>query len=874
MTASSKTQQYRHGGRRRNNPTQETVATAGPGRRQPKEHRKDVRNGDDAEPTLKWRRGVQRKTATAPLLMRTEQVDPQAWLQSLKKRNGPQGDLFGTFNDYGTEADRAALEWYEHAGNWSNRLIHADARRAMASLLEHDHLGGAVQMIYFDPPYGMDFDAKYANDTTARRAFADSYRRGIHSYLDMIRETMELARELLDESGSFFMQIGDVNVHRCALLADEVFGADNQVSAISYATGGGGSSTKTISKAGDHILWYARDRDQMLFHALHEEQSIEEWCDTQTFGGGGGDFPDGRRVLRPEERRDPKRNIPAGTVLWRMQGLTSQGAAPEGAGQGQPFTWNGTQFGPKGLENDHWRVDPQGLQKLAADDRLWSNVPAGTEEATAQQLSYRHLRTEMPGRRLTNLWPSPINPSDKRYPVQTGDLAIQRCMLMTTDPGDLVLDPTCGGATTAVVAETWARRWITIDSSRESVSVARERILVREYPKHLLLASPAGFQKENELRRAAGQDLLDVPPEVSDRDPAGGLVVDRMPYVSAATLAYAGRSDKRAKREITWFPDRPLGSKNGRIASTFTVESEYVEEYVNPDDVLTGRQAARAGDWRERILQTLDERGIGNESDDHWVVDNISALDQDDAPSAKPGRISHRCTLLDVGHNRRRDALLAIWPPDGKVSNTNIHHNVAQAMSLLHGLANPVLIVIGAEIAAGTQTTVDNQTWQVPTIRIEAGTELHLRETKRTKGKDTPLTLVAEPTVEVEQIDGDQLTVTVHGWHQFNPVTGEADFVPAAEKNVRMWMLDTDYDGLVFCARRIHLSPKLREPVNRKVLRGVLRANGDPEAVDMVFGYRSRPFPRPESGEIAVRLVLDGGYVLAARESVSAPTTS
>ena len=871
MTAKSKAEQYRHGGRRSNNPTQETVATAGPGRRQPKEHRKDGRNADAAEPTLKWRRGSQRKTATAPLLMRTEQVDPQVWLHSLKKRNGVQGDLFGTFNDYGTEADRAALEWYEHAGNWSNRLIHADARRAMASLLEHEHLGGAVQMIYFDPPYGMDFDAKYANDTTARRAFADSYRRGIHSYLDIIRETMELARELLSESGSFFMQIGDVNTHRAALVLDEVFGPENRVSTITYATTGGGSSTKSIPKATDYILWYARDREWMLYQPLYEVQSVKEWLesDPRRFNTGG-DFSDGSsRPLSAAERRNPE-SLPAGTRLWRMVSLTSQG--PLDGEQGRPFVYHGVQYGPDGLAKRHWSVDHAGLQALADAGRLWSNVDPGTPRASSDQLRLKHYFDETPGDRITNLWPEQIRERDKRYVVQTGRKAIERCALMTTEPGDLVLDPTCGGATTAVVAETWGRRWIAVDSSRESISVARETVLVREYPKHLLLASADGFRKENQLRQAAGQPPLDTPPEVTDRDPAGGLVVERMPYVSAATLAYADRTDKPRKRDVISFVDRPVGSKTGRIASNFTVESEYVEEYVNPDDVLTGRQATRAGDWRERILQTLDERGIGNESDDHWVVENISALDQDDAASAKPGRISHRCTLLDVGHNRRRDALLAIWPPDGKVSDMNIHHNVAQAMGLVAGLTNPVLIVIGAEIAAGTQTAVDNETWQVPTIRIEAGAELHLGDTKRTKGKDTPLTLVAEPTVEVQDADGDEVTVTVHGWHQFNPVTGEADFVPAAEKNVRMWLLDTDYDGLVFCARRIHLSPKLRGDENRKVLRGVLRANGDPEAVDTVFGYQSRPFPRPQSGAIAVRLVLDGGYVLAAREPVPAST--
>ena len=217
--------------------------------------------------------------------------------------------------------------------------------------------------------------------------------------------------------------------------------------------------------------------------------------------------------------------------------------------------------------------------------------------------------------------------------------------------------------------------------------------------------------------------------------------------------------------------------------------------------------AGPASDSRERILQPLDEHGIRNENNDHRVVESISSIAIDQAATGKPGRITHRCPLLDIGHNHRRDALLAIWPPGGKVSNTNIHHNVAQAISLVHGVSNAVPLVIGPEIAAGTQTAVDNETWQVPTIRIGAGAELHLRETKRTEGKDAPLTLVAEPTIEIEHAEGDEVTVTVHGWHEFNPVTGAADFLPAADKYVRRWLLDTDCDGL-----------------------------------DAVFGYKSRPF--------------------------------
>jgi len=276
---------YEHGGQRTNNPTVEVVQMAGRDRRKPREHKKARRAQHSDEPRLEWERAPETRTATAPMLMRAEQIDPEAWVETLRQAHG-QEDLFASFNEY-RQPGRAALDWYEHAGNWSNRLIHADSRRAMASLLEHEHLGGAVQMVYFDPPYGMDFDASFCNDAIQRRAFVDSYENGIHSYLDGIRETVLLARELLSESGSFFMQIGDVNVHRCAMVLDEVFGPENRVTTISYATGGGGSSTKSLAKAGDYILWYAKNRDEMAFQTLYEEQDIEAWCDGQTFAGGG-----------------------------------------------------------------------------------------------------------------------------------------------------------------------------------------------------------------------------------------------------------------------------------------------------------------------------------------------------------------------------------------------------------------------------------------------------------------------------------------------------------------------------------------------------------------------------------------------------------
>ena len=855
---------YEHGTRRSNNPSVEAVETASDERRKPRQHRKDVREPRPTEPSLEWNRAPERKTAVAPMLMRAEQIDPSAWLDALRPKNG-QPDMFVSFNEY-REPGAARLEWYEHAGNWSNRLIHADARRAMASLLEHEHLGGSVQMVYFDPPYGMDFDAKLGNDTLTRRAFIDTYDRGVHSYLDAVRETAVLARELLTESGSFFMQIGDVNVHRCAMVLDEVFGVENRVETISYATGGGGSSTKSIAKSGDYILWYARNREEMLFQALYEEQTIEEWCDTQTFGGGGGDFPDGRRVLKPEERRDPKQNIPEGTVVWRMQGLTSQGAAPEGAGQGQPFTWNGIQFGPEGLENYQWRVDRKGLEKLAADDRLWSNAQPGSPRATAQQLSYRHLRAEMPGRRLTNLWPKPINPSDKRYPAQTGELAIQRCMLMTTRSGDLVLDPTAGSGTTPVVAEEWGRRWIGIDTSREALAVSRERVLVRSYTQHLLVGTTAGFQRENELRAEVGQLGLGDQPR-GDRDPATGIVVRRMLYVSAATLAYRDRPDKRAKREWTWLVDRPVGAKKGkRVASRFTVETEYLDVYRSPEELLTPRETARQLSWREHILQMLDEKGIGSNEGTRWMVEALESVGAGDSDNNQAGRITHRCCLIDHTTGKKLDAVIAIWPQDALVGTDSIQRNVREALSRHQRENKLALIVVGAEIDGGSHQALDGGEYQIPVARIEAGTELHLREVKRRKSDpESPLLLVAEPTVEVEKLDKGHHRVHVHGWHEYNPVTGEASFM--TPETVRMWLLDTDYNGSEFCARRIHLSPDLRNDDNRDVLEKILGRDRDRNAVKAVFGNVSEPFSTPTNAarEVAVRLIIGNGSVLTWR---------
>ena len=570
-------QNYSHGEKRRNNPTAEQADTAAPERTKPKLHRHKAREIPDAEPRLEWTREGSAKTTLAPLLTTVEKIHPGAWCETLVRR-APQLRLWSDFNGF-ADPERARIEWYNHTGHWVNRLIHAEARRAMASLLHYEHLGKSVQCIYMDPPYGMDFDARYMTDTVAVCAFRDSYHNGIHSYLDTLRETLTLARELLAETGSLFMQIGDINVHRAAVVLDEVFGPENRVSTISYATTGGGSSTKSIPKAGDYILWYARDRERMLYQPLYEQQTLREWLDSDPKRfNTGADFPgEPARPLSADERRNPE-SLPAGTRLWRMERLTSQG--PSDSEQGKPFVYDGIQYGPEGLDKSQWRVDQAGLQALADAGRLWSNSRAGRSTARVDQLRLKVYREEMLGKRLNNLWPENIVDRDKRYAVQTGRKAIERCLLMTTRPGDLVLDPTGGSGTTAVVAETWGRRWISIDASRDAVAVARERVLTSEYPAHLLRDTRAGRDAENTLRH--DHDEPPLPDETTDdgTDPGRGLVLERQFRVTAATLAYAKRPDKAHHQAVVHHVNRPLPAKGvTRVASPFVLDTERLVRY-------------------------------------------------------------------------------------------------------------------------------------------------------------------------------------------------------------------------------------------------------------------------------------------------------
>ena len=620
--ATKTTGQYMHtSSRRLNLPTEQTATTMSDADRRPILYKPETREIDD-DPILAWNRQPADTDGHAahPLYIR-EKVHPAAFVKLLEG-TGEQPQLFSDFN--GLPSADAAYEWYQHAANWSNRLIHGESARVMASLLARENMAGKVQMIYFDPPYGMGYNSNFQvsvntrevpesaegrpNDTRTVRAFRDTYARGIHSYLDLTREKLILMRELLSESGSLFMQIGDDNVHRAAVICDEVFGSDNRVASITYRPTTG-SSARTLPESASYLLWYAKDRQRVKYRQLYEPLSrkeiIEQWG--KSFAPARLQEANGAtRKLKPLEQADPDGTIPRGSRLYQRENLTSQHAST--TGRTCDYEHKGVIYHPG--ETRQWAVSaPPEIGRTDGKQTDANRRPCGIDrlnelgrlEGTGKGggLYWKRYADEMPGRRIDNVWHTMMRATGNKYVVETAVSVIERCVLMATDPGDLVFDPTCGGATAAFSAEKWGRRWITCDTSPVAVSLARQRLATATFPYWALADSADGARQEAEL---SGKPPALMPDGGWSNDPAQGFVYERVPQVSAKVLAYDEDPDPivlvdqpRKKRGVT------------RVASPLTVESEQPWATVIPlegtddelvvahDDFLEAVQAALMG---------------------------------------------------------------------------------------------------------------------------------------------------------------------------------------------------------------------------------------------------------------------------------------
>ena len=849
--------------KRRNVPTEQTGRYMTDEQLAPVKCRPAPADGTNGVPRLSWARseGLDDMAVSDTPLFIHEKIEPSAFVESLSKgaELSEQASLFGdSFN--GLPKD-AAYEWYEHSGNWQNRIIRGPSVEVMASLARKEGLSGKVQCIYFDPPYGISFKksmqpnakrkpsdagtdspADLPGDAPLLAAFRDTYVNGIDSYLDSIYRIARMGRELLAESGSFFLQISRKNLFRIALVLDEVFGDDNQVTIIPFKKSGGTASSM-IPEGTDYILWYVRDmaaargKYRQLYIPLTRREKLMQ-NPSYTFI----ESEDG--VVRQPTQQDldslDKGVDIDGTICQRMR-LLSQGHSS--TDRTKPYTWKNPPpgFGTESPSEvrphtfhcptaEQWRVTMDGMRQLDEMGRLTAASPRTT-------LRWKRYENEIPGTRLDNLWHTQMSASDLHYVVETAESVIQRCILMTTDPGDLVLDPTCGSGTTAYVAESWGRRWITIDAGMAAVSLVRQRLATGIFDAHLLRDSPEGAAKEAELQaEITGKDTKSPPPSAPNyygNDVAMGFVYERVPTVSAAILAYG--EDAPPTLLVDQTIQKP---KTVRVASPFTVESHSPYRMLSPEQAIASEAPAQV-DVRASVTDALGKAGI--------LVDgeriHVSGI-QPFAPEAPdPTPITH-LALIDGDK-----AAVAIAPDDASVNR----HFMTVAQNAATDLRARTLLVIAFHFECDTTAAMLGR---LQVIKARANQDLRIGGL-RAGAEDMAFVCVGEPDVEIRDAPGDpdHCIVEIKGYDIYDPASGNATHKDASVDDVQCWMLDIDHDGESFYAHRIHF-PGAGNDRQIKGFYQSLKRRLEPKLWAAALSLTSAPFPKPKRhGQIAIRIV-------------------
>jgi adenine-specific DNA-methyltransferase len=789
-----------------------------------------------------------------------EKIHPQAIIDALPRTEQPgedQTNLFADFN--GGPADFAQkVDFYHHEQNWSNRLILGDSLLVMTSLAEKEGLKGKVQTIFFDPPYGIKFGSNWqvstrkrdvkdgkAEDATRQpeqiRAFRDTWKLGIHSYLAYLRDRLVVARDLLTETGSVFVQIGDENVHLVRSVLDEVFGSENFVAQITFAKTSG-STRDFIGGTCDFLLFYAKAKEHLKFRTPYIEKTAQSEA--------GGPYSllllkDGtRRRMTADERADPAK-IPSGARIYRIDNLQSQSMGREkgeGASCWFPVDWGGKKWLPS--EKSRWKTNEQGMAALKSSLRL---------EATATGLYYVRFIDDFPAMPIGDVWADTVVAgfaSDKKYVVETSTKVVQRCLLMTTDPGDLVLDPTCGSGTTAYVAEQWGRRWITCDTSRVALALARTRLMAAKYSYYLLADSPEGIKKESEL---TGK----VPPEhKTEDDIKKGFVYRRVPHVTLKSIvSNSDIKDGMTQQEIDAaiashtetevLYDQPYeDNKRVRVCGPFSVESLSPHRVLstadeNQNGTATEQQARKQQDFATMILDNLKKAGVQNTRKSERLT-----FDRLDAYAGVWLNAAGEYTDAD-GKSRR--VAVTIGPEHGTVGPQQVKEAAKEAVQ---GLGFDMLIVCGfafdphvAEEVKRYGKLIVLPTKMNPDLAM--GDEL-LKKT----GAGNLFMVFGEPDVEIKKQKNGQFVTEIKGVDVYDPTTGQIR--SASTDDIACWLIDTDYNSESFFVRHAYFTGA-EEPYDK--LKRALRAEIDEAAWSALYSTVSRPFGKPKSGKIAIKVI-------------------
>ena len=833
-----------------------------------------------------------------------EKIQPQAIIENIRATAREDRDQFDFFSDFNGIEFEKLVAFYEYEQNWSNRMILGDSLLVMNSLAEKERLKGQVQMIYIDPPYGIRFGSNWqvstrkrdvrdgkAEDATRQpeqiKAFRDTWALGIHSYLSYLRDRLTVARELLTESGSVFVQIGDENVHLVRCLMDEVLGSENSICQISVEKRGA-QPDKFLPTVNDWILWYGKDKERTKYRQLFLEKGKDV---DMTYSYV--ELPTGeRRRISKTEKSSPSL-LPTGTKHCTTDNLTSSHFY-----ESPLFQWNDKTYTPG---NRYWSTSITGLTKLGKAGRL---ADAGK---TIRMIRYLD---DFPVVLLGNVW-TDTRPSsfgeDKIYVVQTAQKVIQRCLLMTTDPGDLVLDPTCGSGTTAYVAESWGRRWITIDTSRVALALARTRLMEGKYPYYLLADSPAGVMKEATLTN----DLNHAVNAETSGDIKKGFVYKRVPHTTLKSIAnnpeiddihakwqaqleplraeinkLTGKNweeweiprpestlpkaaDESTKCQETiekWWElrrerqeaiddaiarhseneilyDQPFeDNKRLRVTGPFTVESLSPHRVLSSDEGTNDSLSeSESSSFQTMIIENLKKAGVKNTKEgERLKFDWIE-------PYA--GEWIHAEGQYTVKNGETKRAGVSIGPEHGTVSPEQIREAAKEAVQ---GVGFELLIVCG--FAFDPHASEERSRYgKLKVWNIHMNPDLMMGdELLKKTGAGNLFMAFGEPDVEIDTQPDGQVVVEIKGIDVYDPTMGRVR--SSLTDDIACWFIDSNYNSESFFVRHAYFTGSDADK-SYKDLKKALQAEIDKEAWESLYDTKSRPFAPPETGKIAVKVI-------------------
>ena len=833
-------EQYDHRGKKRvNNPpvglvTPETDRETG---------KKTYSYDPHLDPQLVWAGKAEHTSFEVPTvsLHVHERIDPRTIIEAVRKRNGrdyEQASFFQLLEE--NPPLREAIEFYKHKHGWSNRLIAGDSLLVMNSLIEKEGLAGKVQMIYIDPPYGIRYGSNFQpfvnkrdvkdgkdEDLTAEpemiKAFRDTWELGIHSYLTYLRDRLLLARELLAESGSIFVQISDENVHHVKELMDEVFKSRNFGGLIAFQKTGG-FAPKLLSSVYDYLIWYAPDVRSIKYRKLFRArppQMIEAgytWIESES--------GERRRLTSKELSGDS--SLPKGK-RFQSSILVSAGASEKGSA---PFEFQGRMFRP--AAGTHWKTTHDGLEELARRKRLI---------AVENTLAYVRYENDFSVTEFNNVWDDTVRSTyaaKKSYVVQTSEKVIERCLLMTTDPGDLVLDPTCGSGTTAHVAEQWGRRWITCDTSRVAITLAKQRLMTALYSYYELAHPEEGVDS--------------------------GFGYKIVPHITLKSIA----NNEPPAQETLY--DRPfVDSSKARVSGPFTIEAvpapvvkplaEIEEEQLPADEsIRRSGETLRQAEWRDELLKT----GIKGKRGQYITFSRVEPLpgtrwlhaEAETKPNDR-GADSVRETQAIYGEPQR--VVISFGPEYAPLEQRQVALAIEEAQTLV---PKPKIIVFASfQFDPEAAKDIDETDWPgVTLLKAQMNADLLTEDLKKKRASSESFWLIGQPDVRLARISQGKgkgkYQVEVLGFDYYNTKTGSIESGGTA--NIAMWLLDTDYDGRSLFPRQVFF-PMADEKEGWSRLARNLKAEIDEDLIEAYRGTVSLPFEPGDNKRIAVKIIDDRG---------------